>query len=272
MNSKKMVALMLVVVLSLSVLSACSNDDVEDNDTSMTDNPATGEVELLVSAAASLTDVMEEIEDAYKVDNPNTEIVFTFGPSGGLQSQIEEGAPVDVFLSAAEKQMDALEEQDLILKDTRKTILVNKVVLIRPKDSELEINKFNDILNPDIEKIAIGDPSNVPVGQYSEEIFNNLDMMNLLQPKLIYANDVRTVLTWVEIGEVDAGLVYATDAYTSDKVNIVDEAPQESHKEVTYPVAVVESSKEIEASKSFVDFLSTDIAKELFEKYGFSMK
>ncbi len=252
---KRSLALILVLVLSL-ILVACSEKGVDDNsgttivtesentDTEDTISKEVRKVELLVSAAASLTDVMEEIEASYQESNPNTEIIFTFAGSGALQAQIEEGAPVDVFISAAEKQMDALEEKDLILKDTRKTLLVNKVVLITPKDSELGISEFKDILNSGIDKIAIGDPSSVPVGQYSEEIFNNLYMMDSLQPKLILANDVRTVLNWVEIGEVDC----------------------------TYPAAVIASSKEVEESQDFVDFLSTDKAKKIFEKYGFSMK
>lgn len=281
MSLKKLLVLILVVVLCVSVMVGCnkkgvngdnSNLDTTETDvTGNTDTKESREVKLLVSAAASLTDVMKEIETAYKENNPNTEVTFTFEPSGGLQSQIEEGAPVDVFVSAAEKQMDALEEKDLILKDTRKTLLVNKVVLITPKDSKLGISKFEDILKSEVEKIAIGDPSNVPVGQYSEEIFNNLEMIDAVQPKLVLGNDVRTVLTWAESGEVDCGLVYVTDAFTSDKVTIITEAPEGSHKIVTYPVAVVSSSKEAEESKRFVDFLSTDRAKEIFENYGFTM-
>lgn len=261
MSFKKLLALLLVVVLSISLLVGCDSRDSGEKQT-----------ELLVSAAASLTDVMNELGSAYEEINSDTKLTFTFGGSGSLQAQIEEGAPVDVFMSAAEKQMNALEEKDLILKDTRKTLLINKVVLITPKDNELNLNSFDDILNTDIEKIAIGDPSNVPVGQYSEEIFNNLDMIDSLEPKLILGNDVRTVLTWVETNEVDCGVVYATDAYTSDKVSIVDEAPDGSHKQVTYPVSVVEGSKEVDESKKFIHFLSTDKAKEIFERYGFSMK
>lgn len=276
MNFKKVLALMLVLLLSLSTLVGCTQDAAEevDTDTPVEDEDTDDgeEIELLVSAAASLTDVMEDIEDAYQVDNPNTEITYTYAGSGTLQTQIEEGAPVDVFISAADKQMDTLEEKDLILKDTRSTLLLNKVVLITPKDSDLEINAFEDILNDNIDKVAIGDPTNVPVGQYSEEIFNNLEMMDTLKEKLVFGNDVRTVLTWVETGEVDAGLVYQTDSFTSDEVNIVSEAPEGSHKEVSYPVAVVESSKNAEESKKFVEFLTTDTAKDLFEKYGFEMK
>lgn len=262
MSYKRSLILILVVILSISILIACNSTTNSEN---------SKEVELLISAAASLTDVMQELGDVYEEKKENVDLTFTFSGSGALQAQIEEGAPVDVFMSAAERQMNTLQEKELILNDTRKTLLINKVVLITPKSSEVDINTFEDILNPQMEKIAIGDPSNVPVGQYSEEIFNNLDMMNTIKSKLIFGNDVRTVLTWVETGEVDAGLVYATDAYTSQDVNIVSEAPQGSYKLVTYPVAMIKSSKEIEASKSFIDFLSTEEAGQIFEKYGFTM-
>jgi molybdate transport system substrate-binding protein len=134
------------------------------------------------------------------------------------------------------------------------------------------LSSFEDLTDENIERIAIGDPSNVPVGQYSEEIFSNLNIKDAIDSKLILANDVRTVLTWVESGEVDCGIVYATDAFTSEKVKIITEAPAGSHKEVTYPAAVVKSSQHADSAKAFIDFLSTDEAKNIFEKYGFVVK
>ena len=260
MNSKKAFILILLLCLSLSVLTGCGTGDQATSG------------ELLISAAASLTDVIEELGDLYKNENEGLELNYSFASSGALQAQIEEGAPVDVFISAAEKQMDSLEEKDLILKDTRKTILVNDLVLIKSKDSKLKIDKFMDILSPDVERIGIGDPASVPVGQYSQEVFDNLQIGDELKEKLVYANDVRTVLAWVESDEVDLGLVYATDAYTSEDINIIGSAPEGSHKAITYPVAVIKSSKNVQASMDFIDFLSTKEAKEIFEKYGFTNK
>jgi molybdate transport system substrate-binding protein len=259
MSFKKVVVLLLVSVLVVSSLVGCSQKPKE-------------KVELLVSAAASLTDVLEELSEVYKAVEPETTLTFTFGSSGALQAQIEEGAPVDIFMSAAEKQMTALEEKDLIVNDTRKTLLVNKVVLITPSNSTIDIKSFEDLTADSVKKIAIGDPGNVPVGQYSEEIFTNMNILDDVNPKLVLGNDVRTVLTWVESEEVDCGIVYATDAFTSDKIKIITEAPGGSHKEVTYPVAVVKSSENVDSGKKFLDFLSTDEAIKLFEKYGFSMK
>jgi molybdate transport system substrate-binding protein len=261
-----------MVVMSLVGCTSTTDTPVAEDNNDSNNDIAKEEVELLISAAASLTDVLEELKELYKTVEPETSLTFTLGSSGALQAQIEEGAPVDIFMSAAQKQMDALEEKDLLADDTRKTLLVNKVVLITPKDGELEFNSFEDIAKDEVNKVAIGDPANVPVGQYSEEIFNNLEIADKVNDKLVLGSDVRTVLTWVESGEVDCGLVYATDAMTSNQVNIITEAPERSHKEVSYPVAVIKDSKNVHRGQAFLDFLSTDDAVKLFEKYGFSMK
>ncbi len=274
MKLKKTLSLFLVLVLTMTLVVGCGNEKKEVEDSAKTTGQESeGEdVELLVSAAASLTDVLNELGDIYMEENSNVDIKFSYGSSGALQAQIEEGAPVDVFFSAAQKQMDALEEGGHIVSDTRKTLLINKVVLIAPVDSQLEIESFEDLLKDDIEKIAIGDPSNVPVGQYSEEMFTNLNILDDITPKAVYATDVRTVLTWVESGEVDCGLVYATDAYTTDKVKIIAESPEGSHKEVSYPIAAIKDSKNLDAAKAFIDFLSTEEVAETFKKYGFDLK
>ncbi|MGN9165551.1 molybdate ABC transporter substrate-binding protein [Tissierellaceae bacterium HCP3S3_D8] len=274
MKLKKAFSLFLVLVLTMSLVVGCGNEKKEvENDSQTTGQETEDEnVELLVSAAASLTDVLNELGEIYMGENQHVNLDFTYGSSGALQVQIEEGAPVDVFLSAAQKQMDALQEGGHIVEDTRKTLLINKVVLVTPENSELGIESFEDLAKDDVKKIAIGDPSNVPVGQYSEEVFTNLNIIDDINPKAVYATDVRTVLTWVESGEVDCGIVYATDAYTTDKVKIIAEAPEGSHKEVSYPVAAIKDSKTLEASQAFIDFLSTEQSKEIFKKYGFDLK
>lgn len=170
-------------------------------------------------------------------------LMYNFGSSGALQSQIEQGAPADVFISAAQKQMNALEEENLIDKATRKDLLENKVVLIVPKDSTLVLDDFAAAATDKVSKIALGEPKSVPVGQYSEEIFTNLNVWADIKAKAVYASDVRQVLSWVETGEVDCGVVYATDAAISDKVKVLLEAPAGTHKPVVYPAAMVSSSK-----------------------------
>lgn len=275
---KKNLTLLLVLLLAFSLfITGCTDkakEEVKENDGEkvveevVEDNEE--EVELLISAAASLTDVLNEVKEIYEEDN-NVVLNYSFGSSGALQAQIEEGAPVDIFFSAAEKQMNALEEQDLLLDQTRQSLLINNVVLIKPSDSDLEIESFEDLANEKIEKIAIGDPSNVPVGQYSEEIFENLDLKGKIEDKLILATDVRTVLAWVASGEVDCGIVYATDAYTTEDVEIITTAPEGSHKLVSYPVAVIKDSKNAQASEDFINFLQTDSIKEIFKSYGFEL-
>ena len=225
-------------------------------------------VEILVAAAASLQNSMEELGKLYQSANPGTTVTFTFGSSGTLQEQIEQGAPVDVFMSAALKQMKALEEKGLILNDTKIELLENKVVLIVPKDSTLDITGFDDILKAPT--IALGDPESVPVGQYSEEIFTSLNMLDDVKKQANYAKDVTEVLTWVSTGNAEAGVVYATDAMSSKDVTVVAEAPEGSTSKVLYPVAVVKDTKQEEAAKAFVDYLASEEALAVFEKYGFS--
>lgn len=224
--------------------------------------------EILVGAAASLQNAMEELGPLFQSENPNINVTFTFGSSGTLQEQIEQGAPIDVFMSAAIKQMKTLEDEGLILEGTKKELLENKVVLIVPKDSELNITDFKDILKAPI--IALGNPESVPVGKYAEEIFTYLNMMEDVKKKASYGKDVTEVLTWVSTGNADAGVVYATDALSSQDVTVVAEAPEGSTSKVLYPVAVVKDSKEAEAAKTFVDFLTSEKAIQIFEKYGFS--
>lgn len=251
----------LIIGVISSVMYGCSSSSQENSET-----------ELLISAAASMTDVLKEISEAYSLVEPDVNLIYTFGGSGALQTQIEEGAPADIFISAAQKQMTALEEGGHILSETKKTLLVNKVVLIAPVNSEITISFFEELSRDDIKKLGLGDPSSVPVGQYSEEIFKSLSILDEVKEKSIYGSDVRTVLTWVESGEVDLGVVYSTDAIGSNKVKIVAEAPIGSHEEVSYPVAVIKDSKNIEEAKKLLDYLSSDKAAKIFEKYGFEMK
>ncbi|WP_033166477.1 molybdate ABC transporter substrate-binding protein [Clostridium sp. KNHs205] len=288
---KKLKHLLLLTVFLLAFLAAgCSakNDSTSTNNTvtpdatqaaevsevpEATETPAAEpvkeaeSVELLIAAAASLQNAMEEIKPLYEAANKGVTLTFTFGSSGSLQEQIEQGAPVDVFMSAALKQMKALEEGGLILEGSKKELLENKVVLIVPNDSTLDITSFEDITKA--ETIALGDPASVPVGQYSEEIFTSLGMLDKVKEKATYGKDVTEVLTWIATGNADAGVVYATDAKSSADVKVVAEAPEGSVSKAIYPVAVVKDSKVQDAAKTFVDYLASDEAIGIFEKYGF---
>lgn len=228
------------------------------------------EVELTVLAAASLTDALTEIGAKYQQAHPGVKLTFSFAGSGTLQTQIEQGAPGDVFVSAAPKQMDALAAGNLILSDTRVDLLENKVVLIVPKGKDAPAS-FETI--GDAAVIAVGEPGSVPVGQYSMEIFETLGIKNALtgeSGKLVYAKDVREVLTYVSTGNVDAGIVYATDALTDENVVVTAKAPEGSHTPVIYPAAVIASTKQEQAAREFLLYLTGEEAKGIFEAYGFT--
>lgn len=232
---------------------------------------AASNISLTIAAAASLTDVTKDIAAQYKKVQPNVTLTFTYGSSGALQTQIEQGAPVDIFMSAATKQMDALVKKNLIDTSTRKNLLENKVVLITPKNSTLGIKSFNDLASSKVKKIAVGDPKSVPAGQYANQVFSSLKIADKIKSKLNLGTDVRQVLTWVESGNVDCGVVYSTDAKTSSKITVVCDAPAGSCDKVVYPVAVVKSSKQAAAAADFLKFLQTPEVSTLFEKYGFAV-
>jgi molybdate transport system substrate-binding protein len=227
-------------------------------------------VTLNISAAASLTDALNEIDELYTKDNSNVTITPNFASSGTLQKQIEQGAPCDVFISAAATQMDALDKAGLLLDGTRKNMLNNQVVLVVPSDSTLGLASFTDLTKDSVKKIAIGDPKSVPAGTYAQQAFDELGITAQIQSKLVLGSDVRQVLSYVESGNVEAGIVYSTDAKTSTKVKVVASAPADINAKVVYPVAVIKASKNQDAAKAYMDFLFTAKVKAIFEKYGFT--
>ncbi|MES1022198.1 molybdate ABC transporter substrate-binding protein [Gloeocapsa sp. BRSZ] len=226
---------------------------------------------LLVSAAASLQDALQEIQPLFQQTQSNIEVNYNFGASGALQQQIEQGAPADIFFSAAARQMNALQEKNLILADTRRNLLTNHLVLIVPSNSRLNINSFRQLTNNNIKRIAVGEFRSVPVGQYSEELFKNLGILTQVRSKLVLGNNVRNVLAAVESGNADAGIVYATDARLSNRVRVVATAPENLHSLIVYPIAVVSSSKNPESARKYIQFLSNQQARSVFEKYGFGV-
>lgn len=237
--------------------------------TTTTPSPTTPQapVTLTISAAASLKDAMEDLQSTYQQEKPNAKLTYNFGSSGSLQQQIEQGAPADIFISAAPKQMNALQEKDLLLPETRKDLLRNEIVLVTSKEVAT-ISNFQDLTSAEVDKISIGDPQSVPAGEYGQEVLTSLKLLDPLRPKLVFAKDVRQVLTYVETGNVDAGLVYASDAKVSDQVRVAATAPVESHSPIIYPVAVLKDSKNTDAAREFVQFLSSDQARAEFEEYG----
>ena len=167
--------------------------------------------------------------------------------------------------------MDALAEKELLLADSRKDLLINQVVLIVPQESALTLADFTDVTQETVKMVALGDPAGVPVGQYAQAVFEYLGNWDAVQAKAVFGSDVRQVLTWVESQEADCGVVYATDAAISEAVRVVAQAPAQSHPPVIYPAAVIKDSKAPEAAQAFLDFLSSEEAAAIFERYGFAM-
>ena len=225
---------------------------------------------LNVSAAISLSQALGEIKTVYQSSNPNITITYNFGASGALGQQIQQGAPVDVFFSAATNQMDALQQANLLINETRRNLLTNRLVLITPKNGVV-LSDFKQLTDARIKKIAIGEPKSVPVGQYAQEMLMKIGILQQILPKLVLGNNVRQVLTFVESGNADAGIVYATDAKASPKVAVRATAAANLHSPILYPLAVMKSSRNPAAAKAFVEFLAGDRAKIVFQKYGFGM-
>ncbi len=224
---------------------------------------------IVVSAAASLKDALDALTPVFARERPDIAIHYNLGASGTLQQQIQQGAPVDAYISAAPAQMDALDSKGLLLPGSRRNLLRNTLVLIAPAGS-VQISNFNDLLKPSVKIIAIGEPQTVPAGKYAQEVLTHFGLYKPLEPKVVFAKDVRQVLTYVASGNADAGIVYATDAKISRQVKVVAVAPQDSHAPIIYPVAVIKDTKNAEAAKAFVAFLSSRAAQSIFEKYGFS--
>lgn len=221
-----------------------------------------------IYVAASLKDAMLEIQRVYNKNNPHRSLLFRFGSSGALKQQIENGALIDVFIPAALGPMNELQEKDLLIDDTREELLKNKIVLITAKKSTIDCC-LNELVQEKIKKIAVGNPDTVPAGKYAQDVLKSLGILDGVKSKLVLARDVRRVLKFVETENIDVGIVYRSDAMISDKVRILDQAPDESHLPVVYPVAIMKNSKNKEESKAFIKFLASDKVKAIFKKYGF---
>jgi molybdate transport system substrate-binding protein len=224
---------------------------------------------LTVSAAASLENALPLIADAYTRSHPRTKIEFNFGGSGALARQIEDGAPVDIFLSASPEPMDRLAARGLLLGATRRDLLRGEIVLVVPRNGA-GTESFEALADPGVKFIALADPDSVPAGKYGKQVLTSLGLWSRVQPKLVLAKDVRQVLSYIETGNADAGLVYATDARQSPVVRIAATAPEAAHAPVVYPVAVLRTARDSGAARDFVAFLSGPEARAIFVSQGFT--
>ena len=263
--------------------SADAADGSQTQDSAPTEAPAGEPVELIVFAAASMTETMNQIKEMYEQNNPNVTVTYNFDSSGKLLTQIKEGADCDLFISAAPKQMNAMDGSlkddaeknpdglDLIVTDSRINLLENKVTLTVPEGNPKGIESFDQLAellkNGDV-MLAIGN-SDVPVGQYTLKIFNYYGIdETAVANKLTYGNNVKEVTSQVSEGAVDCGIIYATDAFSAG-LTVVDSATAEMCGQVIYPAAVMQGGKE-EAAQAFLDYLQTDAAMSVFESVGFS--
>ena len=226
--------------------------------------------EIQVYAAASLTDALTEIGKQYQKETGDR-LVFNFAASSVLARQIEEGAPADIFFSADEAKMDSLAKKKMIVPETRKSLLSNTLVIVVPEDSDLKLSSAKDLLKVK-GYIAIAEPKIVPAGIYAKEYLNKIGVWSKVIDHLVPTENVRGALLAVELGNADAGIVYKTDAAISKKTKVGFEVPQEEGPKISYPIAVVSESKNLEAAKKALSFIESDSALVIFKKYKFLIR
>ena len=270
-SMKKLLFISILIAIVVVSVGSCSAGwfDFLGGDSSNAD--LNGQ-EVNLAAAASLKNAFDEkLIPMFEEKYPGVKVTPTYASSGDLQTQIENGLEADVFMSAANKQMNALADEGLVDNETNLQFLENKVVLIVPADSDSNISSFDDL--KDVKgNIAIGDPESVPAGQYAQEVLNNTGLWDTVEPKLSLGTDVTAVLNQVAQGSADCGIVYATDAKSTDDVKVVCEAPEDALKTpVIYPVAALKNSTDSNATQAFLDFLQTQEAKDVFVEYGFTI-
>ena len=225
-------------------------------------------VDLTISAAASLTDAFKEIGAAFQKHVAGVNVVFNFGSAGALATQIEQGAPVDVFAPASDSDMDRLQDKGLIVAGTRRLFAGNSMIVIVPSDSRLRIRSLADLRKDSVRHIAIGDPETMPGGRCAMQALTSLKLIAAVRDRLVYGNDIRQVRAYVMRGEVDAGFVFSTDAH-AEGIRVACNVPDSAHEKIEYPAAVVKGARHPDSAKKFVDFLVSREAKRVLAKYGF---
>ncbi|KPD01475.1 Molybdate-binding periplasmic protein precursor [Geobacillus sp. BCO2] len=224
-------------------------------------------VELTISAAASLQEALAEAKTAFERKHPNIRIQYNFGASGALQKQISEGAPVDLFFSAAAEPFEELKKEGLNRFQTRKHRARQRAGAHRSETRRRAIQSLDGLTRA--KRVAIGIPESVPAGMYAKQTLEKAGLWEQVKAKLVYAKDVRQVLTYVETGNVDAGFVYRTDALVSDNVKIAAAVPSGMHDPIVYPLGVVKTSKHLKEARELYDYLTSEQALQLFEQHGF---
>ena len=253
-------------------LVACSSNTSKNSDTVDSNSPETEQeqVELLVSAAASLKDALQELETKYESSHAGIKLNFNYGGSGALQQQIEQGAPTDLFISAAAKNMQGLVDKQLIDAEQQHNLLANELVVVVSADSKLPLLTLEDLRSSSLDKIAVGIPESVPAGAYAKQTLSKHELWEQLVSKMVQAKDVRQVLQYTETGNVGAGFVYKTDAMTSDQVKIGFTVDAADHDAIIYLIGIVKTTKHMKETEELYQFLQSTEAMDVFMKYGFS--
>ena len=269
MKKKKLLSLLLSAACAFALAACSSTNNNGSNTNTPTDKQDTKggkTVEINVSAAASLKDALEKINENYK------QATGTTVGSGALSKQIKEGAPTDLFISASNKAMNELVEGGTVEKESVSVLLKNSLVLVVPKDNAAKIEKVEDLANLDEKsKLAIGETETVPAGQYAKESLTNLKLWDKVESHVVYAKDVRQVRSYVEGGEAVAGFIYSSDAAGDDKIKVVQTMDESTHKKIVYPSAVIKGAANAEAAKEYEAYLKTDASMKIFEEFGFKM-
>lgn len=229
-----------------------------------------GGTTVRVGAAMSLSALVDECIARYEQQHPGTKIVAVYGSSGSIRRQVENGAPLDVFLSASMEHMDALQTRGLIYDESRVPVVTNSLVLIVPQDGAAALS-FADLVQDSVARVAIGEPSTVPAGKYAVQILEHAGVLEPVLQKVVYAKNVRQVLYYVESGEADAGIVYRTEALGSEKARVVARAGGTMHDPVVYPGAVLQGCSDHDSAQAFLQWLTGGDAQVLFDKYGFGV-
>lgn len=263
----------LPIILTLVIMTGCAANKGQPavSPSAAASQTPSEKVELTVSAAASLTDALKEIQTAYENTHKQIKLNFNFGASGALQQQIEQGAPADLFLSAAAKNLKTLVDKQLIDQSQQTNLLINELVVVIPVDSKAAVQKIEDVANGDIKHLAIGEPQTVPAGIYAKEALTKVQLWDGLQSKIVQAKDVRQVLTYVESGNAEAGFVYKTDALTSTKVKIAFQVDPTTYTPIEYPAGIVKATKHGKEAADFYSYLQSKEAQDVFVKFGFSI-
>lgn len=251
---RKKVGVFLIITMALLTLVGCGNKKEET---------------LTVSIAASLQKPMEKIAENFEKES-GIKVQYNVGGSGTLKKQIVDGADVDLFLSANTKYVSELEEEGLTSKEDTSKLLTNSLVLIEGNNVSKKISSLDDLKEID-GKIAIGEISTVPAGQYAKQTLDKLGLYDTLKDKLVFARSVTNVKTYVENGEADFGFVYKTDAMDLKNSKIAYDIPNEYHDPIEYELCILKNSKSVENSKKFIDFLKNEESKKIFVEYGFGV-